>query len=345
MTIPISVLASGMSTGVGLSAPATCAAIRCGINNFSETAFIDRSGDRIIGSEVPMEQPWRGLVKLAKLAAATVRECLDAMDYQPEQDNPIPLVLVIAEEHRPGRLPGLGGALLFEVEHELGLKFHPESSVVTHGRVGGAIGLLRAEKLIHERKLSRVLLCGVDTYLTGPTLSAYVELNRLLTPTNSNGFIPGEAAAAVVLGPTDAEQGPGISCRGIGFSREAATIELGKPLRADGMVEAATMALTAAGIGMDCVDHRISDLSGEQYRFKEVALTTTRMLRKHKDNFGIWHPADCVGEVGAAALPVMLGVLYGAARKGYLPGPVFLAHLSNDDDKRAALVLSLQGGR
>jgi hypothetical protein len=39
---------------------------------------------------------------------------------------------------------------------------------------------------------------------------------------------------------------------------------------------------------------------------------------------------------------VMLGVLYYGARKRYLPGPRFLAHLSNDDDKRAALVLSLQ---
>jgi hypothetical protein len=39
----------------------------------------------------------------------------------------------------------------------------------------------------------------------------------------------------------------------------------------------------------------------------------------------------------------MLGVLHQGARKRYLPGPVFLAQLSNDDDKRAAVILSAEG--
>jgi hypothetical protein len=34
----------------------------------------------------------------------------------------------------------------------------------------------------------------------------------------------------------------------------------------------------------------------------------------------------------------MLAMLFTGARKDYLPGPVFLGHLGNDDDKRAAFV-------
>jgi hypothetical protein len=34
----------------------------------------------------------------------------------------------------------------------------------------------------------------------------------------------------------------------------------------------------------------------------------------------------------------MLAVLSNGARKNYLPGPAFLGHLGNDDDKRAAFV-------
>jgi 3-oxoacyl-[acyl-carrier-protein] synthase I len=342
MTGQLVVLAAGMATGVGLSAPASCAAIRCGINNFSETCFIDRRGDQIIASEVPLEQPWRGLTKLAKLAATTIRECLEAAPKL-AQGKPVPLVLCLAEEDRPGRLPGLGGPLLFDIERELGLKFHTDSSIVAQGRVGGAVAVLRAQKLIQERQHAQVMLCGVDSYLIGPTLSAYDERNRLLTPANSDGFIPGEGAAAVLIGRVGTADGVVLSCDGLGFSREKATIESDQPLRSDGMVEAMRAALAEAGIGLEQIDHRISDLSGEQYRFKEVALATTRLLRQHKANFGIWHPADSIGEIGAAVLPAMLGMLYGGARKRYLPGPTFLAHLSNDDDKRAAMVLSAQG--
>ena len=87
----------------------------------------------------------------------------------------------------------------------------------------------------------------------------------------------------------------------------------------------------------DC-DHRIADLNGEQYRFKEATLAVTRLLRDRKVMFSIWHPADSIGEIGAAALPVMLAVLLYGASKRYLPGQTFLGHLGNDDDKRAAFV-------
>jgi 3-oxoacyl-[acyl-carrier-protein] synthase I len=343
MTGPLAVVASGMVTGVGLSAPASCAAIRCGINNFNDTGFIGRSGEWIVGSGVPLDQPWRGVTKLVKMAASAIRECLDGLPGQPPAAVPLPLVLCIAEEDRPGRLPGLGGPLLLEIEQELGIKFHPDSAVVAQGRVGGAVAVLRAQKLIQERQHRYALIAGVDTYLTAPTLAAFEQRDRLLTVANSNGFVPGEAAAAVLLADAASGGGMGVVCRGMGFARESATVESDKPLRSDGMVEAMKAALSAAGLGLEKVDYRISDASGEQYRFKELALALGRVLRERKERFGIWHPADSIGEVGSAIFPAMLSVLHCAARKRYLPGPTFIAHLSHDDDKRAVMVLTAQG--
>jgi 3-oxoacyl-[acyl-carrier-protein] synthase-1 len=62
-------------------------------------------------------------------------------------------------------------------------------------------------------------------------------------------------------------------------------------------------------------------------------------LRDRKVLFSLWHPADRIGEVGAATLPAMLAMLFHGARGDYLPGPMFLGHVGNDDDKRAALVI------
>ena len=55
-TPPVAILGCGMMTGVGLSAEASCAAIRCALDNFQETRFIARGGEWIIGSAVPLEQ-------------------------------------------------------------------------------------------------------------------------------------------------------------------------------------------------------------------------------------------------------------------------------------------------
>jgi 3-oxoacyl-[acyl-carrier-protein] synthase-1 len=335
---PVAIIGAGMMTGVGLTAPASCAAIRCAIDNFTETRFMARGGEWIVGSAVPLEQPWRGQTKLVKMLAGPVRECLELVpDITPEQ---IPLLVCIAERDRPGRLDGLDNALFFELQRELGLAFDADSEIFAEGRVGGAIALRRARQLLYRSQgpHRHVIVSGVDTFLVGPTLMAYDERDRLLTKRNSNGFIPGEAGAAILLSRPKPDSGRDLCCLGLGFAREQAMVESEEPRRGEGLRQAIAAALAEAGTTIADMDFRITDISGEQYGFKEASLALSRLLRVHKEEFEIWHPADCIGEVGAAALPCMLGVTLAAARKGYAPGPAVLGHLANDDGKRAALV-------
>jgi 3-oxoacyl-[acyl-carrier-protein] synthase I len=337
-TPPLGILGCGMMTGVGLTAEASCTAIRCAIDNFQETRFIDGGGEWIIGSEVPLEEPWRGIPKLARLLAGPLRECLDLIPDVPPEG--IPVLLCVAEEDRPGRLEGLGDPLFFETCELLGVRFHEKSRVIAQGRVGGAVALHHASRLIYEEGFRHVIVAGVDSYLVAGTLDAYEERERLLTPDNSDGFIPGEAGGALLVVPPGA--GKGLVCLGMGFAVEPATIESEEPVRADGLTKAISDALTAAGLSMGDLDYRITDIGGEQYQFNEAALAEARLLRQHKEEFDIWHPADCIGEVGAASLPCILGVTIHASGKGYACGPRAIAHLGNDDGKRAALVLSAE---
>ena len=87
----------------------------------------------------------------------------------------------------------------------------------------------------------------------------------------------------------------------------------------------------------------MTDLSGEQYGFKEASLALSRTLRKRKERFDLWHPADCVGEVGAAIVPCMLGVLLAASAKRYAPGPAVLCHAGNETGERVAMVMKQVG--
>lgn len=335
----LAIMGSGMVTGVGLSAPASCAAIRSAIDNFNETRFIDEGGEWIIGSEVPLEEPYRGFEKLVQMSASAIRECHAHAGALPLSS--VPLLLCVAEPTRPGRTYGLDDELLKEIEKALSTTLHPRSAVIARGRASIAEALHLASHFISSAS-PFALIAGVDSFLSWSTLSVYESKSRLLTSKNSNGFIPGEAAAVVLVGAPKSGA-DNLICTGIGAGQEPATVESEMPLRGNGMVEAFRQAFSDAGCTMADVHYRLTDLNGEQYSFKEAALAMNRTLRTRKTHFPIWHPTDCVGEIGAAIGPLALGVALTAARKGYAPGPGVLCHFGGDGSDRIALVLREQG--
>lgn len=58
---PIAIKSVGLVTSVGLSAPATCAAIRAKISNPTETRFMGSDGDWIMAHQVPSRNHGAGL--------------------------------------------------------------------------------------------------------------------------------------------------------------------------------------------------------------------------------------------------------------------------------------------
>jgi len=339
---PVAILASGMVTGVGFDAASSCAAMRVGITGFVETRFMF-AGEWLIGCPVPFGDGWRGREKLLRMLVPALGECLAATNGVPSHE--IVLFLCVAEPGRSGRLDGLDATFLQEIEERLGGHFHSESGVIAGGRVGGAYALGHAQRAIGSGR-PLCIVAGVDGFLVAPTLTAFENRRRLLTADNSDGFIPGEAAAAVLVGPaTDLpRRSTELRCLGLGFGTERATVESDRPLRGEGLAQTFRDALSDAGVDWSTLDYQICAISGEQYGFKETALAATRAIRPVKHGFDLWHPSDCVGEVGAAIVPCMLGVALMAARKGYAPGPGVLCHAGDDDGRRAAIVLRYDGG-
>lgn len=335
VAMPIAIQGTGLVTSVGLSAPAACAAIRAKLTNPVDTRFIDAAGEWIVAHEVPMEPPARGVERLARMAAMTIEEALHSVPR--DQWRSIPLLLCVAERERPGRLAGLDDRLFDRVQQLLDTNFAAGSAVVAHGRVSAAVALSAARDLLRSGGRTRVIVAATDSLLNGSSLSSYERADRLLTDRNSNGFMPGEAGAALLLGLPGPQ--PELHCTGLGFAVEAAHIDSGEPLRGDGLANAFRHALADAGRELHEMDFRITDVSGEQYYFKEAALALSRTLRVRKEAFDIWHPAESTGETGAVSGVALLALGDHACRKGYAIGPDILIHMSNDSGQRAAAVL------
>ncbi len=333
---PLAITGSGVCSSVGFSAAATAAALRGGLNAFAETRFV-YGEDWLVGAEVPLESGARGRERLLELAQCALADLLSGLDAELARE--WPLLLVVAESTRPGRSEGLDQSMIEDLERKLGRRFHPDSLVFEEGALGAARALEHASTLLDAGAPS-CLLAGVDSLLTAATLDALDRERRLMTAARSNGLVPGEAAAAVMLAP--ARGTPGESaCVGLGFGEEPACLSASDPPPqcADGMVAALRGALADADCGFEAIDYRIADHNGEQYGFREASLAIARTLRERKPEFEVWTPLDGTGTIGAATLPLVLAVAEAAGRKGYAPGRAALCHFSADDERRAALVV------
>ena len=188
-----------------------------------------------------------------------------------------------------------------------------------HGRVA-ALKFAREQVLLAAAP--QCLVAGVDSYINGPTLIGLETQHRLKTPLNSNGLIPGEGAAAVLVqrkarGPAAAK----LQVLGLGFGQEKATLLSDEPFIGLGLAEAGRQALADAKLPMHDMEFRVSDVTGESYGFKEQSLLMARLLRRRREDTPLYHPAESLGDTGAAAGVVQLAATAAMFAKKYAPGP------------------------
>jgi 3-oxoacyl-[acyl-carrier-protein] synthase-1 len=92
----------------------------------------------------------------------------------------------------------------------------------------------------------------------------------------------------------------------------------------------------------------LTDQNAEHYKAKECTIAQIRLERRSRPAptpYQIWHPIDCIGEVGSAIAPALMGIGYMAAKHAYAPGPTALMHVGEDNGERAALVLTWSKAR
>lgn len=341
MNVALHIRAAGMVTAVGLDAESSVAAMRARLDGFRETRFSGPGGTWLNGAAVPLPRNWIGPARMARLLAAAIAEILRR---HPEVQSDSALILCLPEADRPGRPVTDAAALLAQAGEILGLSPRLASRMIAHGRPSGFLALGQAARMIAAGEARNVIIAGVDSYLTTGSVAHYLSQSRILCEGNANGFIPGEAAAAVLC-----TQGQGtLRVTGLGLAREKAFIYNGMgeepglhaPLRGDGMAAAYREALAAANLSdLGHVAYRIGDLIGEQYWFRQSALARQRIMRVRSEFQDIWSPGESLGNIGAAAVPLMIGMALAAAQKGYAPGSPVLIEASGDDGACGAAIL------
>ncbi len=323
----------------------TASAMHCGYDGFEETSFSQpHNTDKQLGATINNDSNTRGLAKLIELCENVVLEIRQRnnIDF-----SIVPLYICLQEIARPSSfsMEDLQAELFTYILKILDIeKLHPHSRAYVKGKAGFATALKQAQVDIYTNNHEQILIISVDSLINNASLAyyggdMYSEGCRLLTETNSNGFIPGEAATAILLSKPTGEDNE-VIISGVGTAFESATIfneeEL---LKGKGLSEAIMEASNQAKLPIHETSFRVGSMSGEEYFFDEATLAQIKTLKQKIPDHPLWHPADSIGEVGAAISGAMVIQTYYAMINGYAPGANAICHISNDDELRGAFIM------
>lgn len=346
LAAPVVVIGVGARTAVGMTAPATAAAIRAGVAGFATHPFtVDTAGNRMIVAAAPyLGTEVAGSDRFAELAAPAAVEAVSALAAAAGSRLPVP-VYVGLPPVRPGCGKDLEAVVLARVRDELA-EVCPVARVeaIETGHAAGAMAVKAAWEAIRAGTVELALAGGVDSYFEAETLE-WLEANDQVhsagLENNAYGFIPGEAAGFVLLGSEAAAKRYGLRCAlelpTVQTTRETKVIKTDSVCLGEGL----THLFRALGAGLspgEQIDHLYCDMNGEPYRADEFGFANIRAGQSFKDPSAFTAPADCWGDVGAASGPLFLVLAEAATRKGYAQGPVLAAFTSAESGERCGFV-------
>jgi 3-oxoacyl-[acyl-carrier-protein] synthase I len=341
------VAGAGATTSVGLDLASSAAAIRAAVDNFQETRFLDRFGEPLLGAAIPLTLPGEadgsrtgGGERFGLALTMAIEECLANSQVTLPLPASVPL-LMLGDDTRSGPMLETVYAMHRQCAGFFAQPDRLHMQAFTSGE-SSCIAALEAARAFVANGAPYVLIAGVDSWLNVPDVHNGLKHDRLLSTAQSAGFIPGEAAAAILVqAQTASATGPDLLLRGLGMAEESATLFADEPCSGKGLAQAMLRALRDAGMQAHEMHARLTDAAGEEYFFDEAAYAWARVLRQPlPPRYQYLQPATRVGHVGAAFGPLLIGYLWHLARVGRLCGPNALVHLSSAQSLRGALIFS-----
>ncbi|MEZ4302598.1 MAG: beta-ketoacyl synthase N-terminal-like domain-containing protein [Polyangiaceae bacterium] len=327
---PLLVSGFGICCPVGYFTEAACAAIHARLDRFKTSEFIDDVGVRLVTSSVPLGDLY-GPPRLAAMARYAVAESLRRKALRPSRSA---LVLLLSDRDRTDFVPTTADTVRLSCEEEAREPF-AAVEVLRGGRAGIAEAVSASRRLLSGGQAERALVVGVDSYLNPHAVNAFLRQKRLLSSEASDGFIPGEAAAALILEFGEA----GVQIAGVGQAEDSAAVTGDEPVLGLGRSAAVRAALKDASCALDDIHFELTDISGEAFFARDLAHGMARVFSHRREHFPRVQLADHVGEVGAAAGPLSVAYLARSMPRADLPGRAALLHFANDLGLRAALVV------
>ncbi len=354
ITQNIHIVCMGASTPLGQDAWSSAAAVRAGVAGFREHPFMfDTVGEPM---KVAMA-PWLAVElpiidRLMNLLIPAIDEALEPL-VAIESDMGMTFRVGLALALPPSR-PGLPERFQDKIKEKLSLHFANKVEIAAIFPFGHAAGFFALNLVIDGLKNGRFDLClvaGVDSYIAPETLEWLEDCEQLHgagSLNNAWGFIPGEAAGALLLAQDNLLARGELDSYGrflsVGLGTEKLLIKTEATCLGEGLTQAfhAAIAILPAEVK---VQNIYCDMNGEPYRANEYGFTVLRTKEQLESATDFIAPADCWGDIGAAGMPLHTILSLVSHRKRYSNGTLSLVWSSSESGERGAgLIEFMQEG-
>ena len=337
----------GLVTPVGLDSIMAPSSIWAGITRFYEIPdFVTPKGAGSVGSIVKgITDERSGTDRLLSMAVPAAQEALFmAEEFYEDLDIPkSKLFLSMNPQERP----------VFEEFEEEDIQTFLDLiqaegissiEIIREGNSGGVLALLKSMALLKRGEMKTCIIGGIDSLVEYPSLAWLEEKGRLKTDDRPDGLIPGEAAGFLVLelASTAEKRGAPILGEILGgaYTKEDADIFSDKPLLAKGLSESIRNTLEGAQMESNNLNGIICDLNGENYRFKEWGIVQSRVFDGSSPVPDLWHPAEYIGDIGAASFVVYIAIGVAGIKNKFFSGSNLLMWTSSDTGGRGSCLLT-----
>ena len=338
------IAATGMITPVGFNTQMTVAAVNAGVSAYQESPFFARNYKKIRAAFIPESafsavelESDKTLAKQARyqrmlgIAQAAINEVF--VQYSGEE--PVPLFLG-GPESLTAQQVAIDTDFIRHLKESSGVNIDvSRSRLFATGRTSIIEALALAFTYMEQTAANYVLVGGVDSFIDPNVLATLEMEGRLLFSGNTDGFAPSEGAAFILLSRNQValanSENKSVQVSHPGFAKEQGHRYSDHPYRGDGLATAAKNALTL--VNSKQVQTLFSSMNGESFSSKELGVSLLRNGAKLHENLNIEHPADCIGDTGAAVAAIL--IILAANKKNQLS----LVCSSADQASRAAIVV------
>jgi 3-oxoacyl-[acyl-carrier-protein] synthase-1 len=353
----------GMATSLGLDAHTCCAAARALISRAVTVDWLNAGSGRPWGSEplaahaVRITNGFVGLGKAVALGSLALRDLISRTQFSIDDLASTGFFINVSDKHcedecangqtaipPSGESPSLPSAAWRERTAELIPRLlntckwaiSPANQRLFYGGHASFVQALEAAMgCISRGTLSQCVVGGIDSLVEPSALEAANIQGAAKAEGRAVGFMPGEAAAFLLLKTVDAVRWPDELAFAI---TGTAVMDAGRGGQSEPAAAGKALAQAIASVKPNGPTLLVGDLNGEESRAMEWGYTALYLTQKFRDaaDQDLWTPAQHFGEVGAAAGPVAACLALRALQRGYPRTQNFVVWLSSGTGLKGA---------
>jgi len=340
-----------MVSPLGMSAEASCAALRAGLVRFFELqdrpplAALEEPLCKSDGQPATVVGSWvRGMTDelegQARLLALLEGATQDAAAASPEAFDGHEAIAALAVPTRHASM--LTGARFCEIlaKNSGREAVFQETKSFAGNETAVVLALAHVADRMAATRCRRGLVVAVDSLIEPLHLRELHQAGRLKTQDRSDGLIPSEAACVLAVEPLEEARERGaqvlVTLHGAATAEQPQSTSQALAEQVwdgHGLSAAMRQTLAASGSKPSLV---VADLNGEPCRAEELGYACTRVLG---GDWQLWHPANCIGATGVASAAVAIVAAARALHKGYAPCDAALVTASSYGADKAAVLL------